>query len=151
MSELLDYIRRTQQPMDDLETIVRKWEDWGLLEQLSITQKPIAAMLYERMAQHIVGLDLQTMSSGEERTETVIFPIIYRIIKRNCNIDGVIPLYNEVVEFFNRNQTLILELEATSYNNIDAEAELTHTFCVDYIHRNLDPITPRKSIKPWVK
>ncbi len=112
MSELLDYIRRTQQPMDDLETIVRKWEDWGLLEQLSITQKPIAAMLYERMAQHIVGLDLQTMSSGEERTETVIFPIIYRIIKRNCNIDGVIPLYNEVVEFFNRNQTLILELDS---------------------------------------
>ncbi len=98
-----------------------------------------------------VGLDLQIKSNGEKRTETVIFPIIYRIVKRNCKIGDVVSLYNEVVQYFNINETSITEMEASSYNRIDAEAEYTALFCEQYIERCTDPITPIKFVKPWVK
>jgi hypothetical protein len=137
--------------MEDIEQLVKRWGDYGLLEELSLTQKPIAAMLYERMAQHIVGLDLTVMSSGEKRTETVIFPIIYRIVKRHCKIDSIVPLYNEVVQYFNRHETEILECEAVAYNRIDAEAEYTAQFCEAYIDRYRDPMAPSKNILRWKK
>ena len=137
--------------MEDIETLINKWGGWGLLEDLSITQKPIAAMLYERMASHIVGLDLDNMSGGERRTETVIFPIIYRIIKRHCKIDDVVSLYNEVVQYFNIHETEILECEAVAYNRIDAEAEYTAQFCEAYIDRYRDPMAPSKYILKWKK
>lgn len=137
--------------MEDLEQLVKRWGDYGLLEGLSLTQKPIAAMLYERMAHHIIGLDLTLPSSGEKRTETVIFPIIYRIIKRHCKIDDVVPLYNEVVQYFNIHETEILECEAAAYNRIDAEAEYTAQFCEAYIDRYRDPMAPSKNILRWKK
>jgi hypothetical protein len=145
MSQLLNYIRR-----NNLETIIDKWGSVGLLEQLSVTQKPIVAMLYERVAIHIIDLNL-TRTFGEKRTETTIFPIIYRIIKYNGRIDDVISLYNEVVQLLDENEILLSSFNRATYSRTDIEAELTAQFCDEYINRYRDPITPRKSIIPWTK
>ena len=131
--------------------LIEKWGDIGLLADLPEYRKPILALLYESMAMYIVNLDLGIKSYGEEKVETIIFPVMYRIIKGEGHIDNVVSLYNDVVNFLNINKHRIEELESRAYFTIDAEAEFTVMYVEEYLRRCIDPIKPRKFVKGWVK
>jgi hypothetical protein len=137
--------------MEDIDEIVNKWKETGLLEELPEYRKSTMALLCERMAKYIMGLDLGIKSYGEEMTETIIFPIVYRIIKNGRHIDDVVSLYNEVVHYMNINKERIKEAQATAYFNIDIEAEFTMMFVEEYLRRPQDPIKPLKHIRGWEK
>ena len=139
--------------MGEVERLIEKWGSLGLLEQLPEYRKPILALLYESMAMYIVNLDLGIKSYGEEKAETIIFPVMYRIINGDGHIDNVVSLYNDVVDFLNMNKHRIDEIQSQSYFSIDAEAEFTALYVEQYLERGIvrDPIKPRKNIKVWVK
>jgi hypothetical protein len=135
--------------MGEIERLIEKWGSLGLLEQLPEHRKAILAVRYETMAMHIINLDLGIKSYGEEQVESIVFPVMYRIINSDGHIDNVVSLYNDLVDFLNLNKHRIEELEAMSYFSIDAEAEFTALYVEQYLEKGItvDPIKPRKYMK----
>ena len=124
------------------DEIITRWQESGLLDGLTNEQKVILAPLYDSMAKHIISLNIINKDYGQRNIETVIFPIMYRVIKKGGTIQEITTLYQNVVDFFNENENI----EVESFYNVDVEVELCALFVENYLEKNIKPITPNKFI-----
>ena len=118
----------------DLEEIVEKWENIGLLSDLPNEWiKQNLALTYEKISTHLLDNDTSYV--------TLIFPIVYRICKTGLVITNIEHFLGEINNFFHSNQHL---LDGT-YDSFDIEVELCRMFAQDYSEwlidnpQNLEP------------
>ena len=125
--------------MFDIEEITNKWCELGFLEQLPENLKPIVALKYELVANHMLSndsyMDDTTLSNS-------IFPIIYRIYKQGKTIPNVETFIRQAHVFYLNNHEVIQDL--TAFSNVDMDVELCALFVEQY--------TSEKTIEPikWI-
>ena len=116
-----------------MRDLVIKWNTFGLLSELSAEKKLVLAPLYEEMASYIVDLKLIDKDFGQYTIETIIFPIMYRIIKSGDKINDIPHLYNDCVDFINNKKDEVIEFQKGYDFSIDIEAELTGMYVENYL------------------
>ena len=121
-----------------MRDLVIKWNTFGLLSELSAEKKLVLAPLYEEMASYIVDLKLIDKNFGQYTIETIIFPIMYRIIKSGGKINDIPHLYNDCVDFINNKKDEVIEFQKGYDFSIDIEAELTGMYVEKYLNQNKD-------------
>ena len=106
----------------DLEEIIRRWDNLGLLTGLPEEYKSNVAMTYEKVAQILIADEIDNFIT------VAIFPIIYRISKKGHTIKNPRELIIMLNEFIHDNREAIRD---NAYSNIDMEAEICYSF-VEY-------------------
>lgn len=114
----------------------------------------IMALKMEEMVEYIFSpqIDLPHQLTHHDDTikntvDTLVLPVIFRIMKTGTHIGDVSHFYNELITYFSRHQSMISEFQST----IDVEAELCVSFSEDYVYKNTDPVKPKKCLKSWMK
>lgn len=126
--------------MFDIDELIIKWGNIGLLQGLPERLYPIVVMKYEVASMYLVDLDLDmnnwTMSST--------LPLIYRVYNNGRSITNSKFFVNEVRSFFNNNIQLIQDLSV--HHNVDVEAEMCSLFIETY-YPPVKRVEPIKYIK----
>lgn len=118
--------------------LLSKWDNFGLLYDLSVKEKLALVPIYEGMASYIVDLNLIEKDFGQNTIEAIIFPVIYRIIKSGGKIDDIPHLYKDCVNFINDKKDEVIELQKGYDLHIDIEAELFGMYVENYLNKNKD-------------
>lgn len=92
------------------ESDIEKWEKWGLLERLEGEQKKECAICFEQMARYLL---CKPDSERDETFETVVFPIIRRVLTGEGRKDGAEGIGSFNGKFYPK------EIEDFYYNNIE--------------------------------
>lgn len=138
-----------------MEDLVQKWRNvFGWENYIGDLDEELLALKMEEAARYILDLPYQQLdtplkSTSESLVETCIFPIIFRVMKKEIRIGDIQSFYDELINFFNQNITTIHEFQG--HPHIDIEAELSAIFVEEYVERKRDPIIPRKFVKKWGK
>lgn len=115
---------------------VKKWSELGFLDGIECeNKKEILSSLYDDLVFKFVDCNLPPNFKGEE---TIIFPIIRRIIQRIDITKYNFALFNNLVREklfeFHKNNDFSQEVFA---NGIDAEALLVDMFVKDFIENDI--------------
>jgi len=126
--------------MFDIDSLMDKWSEIGLLQNLSEDVKRNLAIKYELVAMYLIEKD--------EYVDNVvltncIFPIMYRIYNNGKTIGDIPDFIDEVNNFIN-DETILANIENYNIehgNNIDIEAELCAIFTENYkTKKDIEPI-----------
>ena len=137
-----------------MEELVEKWRNVvGWEDYIGDLDEELLALKMEEAARYIMDLpynqsDNPIKSRSESFVETSIFPIIFRVMKKDIRIGNIESFYSDLILFFNQNRGIHSEYE--NHPHIDIEAELCALFVEEYVERKRDPIIPRKFVKQWV-
>ena len=126
--------------MFDIDELIIKWGNIGLLQGLPERLHPIVVMKYEVASMYLVDLDLDM----DNWTMSSTLPLIYRVYNNGRSITNSKFFVNEVRSFFNNNQQLIQDLSV--YRNVDVEAEMCALFIEQY-YPPVKKVEPIKYIK----
>jgi uncharacterized protein YqgQ len=121
--------------MFDIDELIIKWGNIGLLQGLPERLCPIIVMKYELATMYLVDLDLDMDNWAMSST----LPLIYKVYNNGRSIGDPKVFVNEVRNFFNNNRQSIEDLSA--WHTIDVEAEM----CTLFIETHYPPI---KGIEP---
>jgi hypothetical protein len=129
--------------MFDIDNLIERWEDVGLLDGLPERLKGIVSLKYELITKIIVENDHYI---DETHLLNCIFPIVYRIYNGGKVILNEEDFVSEVYHFFNTSTQLMREIEI-SYPQSDVEAEMTAIFVERYdVNKEIKNIEPIKWI-----
>jgi len=104
--------------------LLEKWENFGLLNQMPDEKKLKCALLFEEAIKSIESIETLIEKSIPFAHETIIFPLIYRVVKgvdTSTELD-FIEINQTLVDNFPRLESLKSE---TSFGLIDYEGEFT--------------------------
>jgi len=107
----------------DLEEIIRKWDNMGLLTGLPEGYKSNVAMTYEKVAQILITDEIDNFIT------VTIFPIIYRICKKGYTIKNPRDLIIMFKEFIHDNRE---DIRDNAFSSLDMEAEICAYFTEYY-------------------
>jgi hypothetical protein len=122
--------------------ITKKWDKTGLLDELNNKQKGECALVLDKIAQILVRQAEPLKKDTKEynihdRYCGVILPMARRIYssiypKKFPDIDWFM---KDCKEFLDKNKDLYNELKKSSYNALDAEAEMVSLYVEDCIKK----------------
>lgn len=124
--------------MFDIDELIIKWGNIGLLQGLPERLHPIVVMKYEVASMFLVDLDLDMDLDMDNWTMSSTLPLIYRVYNNGRSITNSKFFVNEVRSFFNTNRRLIDDLSV--YHDIDVEAEMCSLFIETYYPTLVEPI-----------
>lgn len=113
------------------KSVLRNWEESGLLEGLNDTLKKVVANKLEEAAQFL----LNTGDEKYHRVDTVTFPAVVRVLRTEVVDDFKIKEFISELAFdYNR---AAVEFNENSKN--DMEASFLAKWCKDFVKRNQNP------------
>ena len=129
------------------EEIIDKWEQTGLLINLTYDNKLEVSQLYESMANYVIKIYPSNWELGREifinnlyykkatieMAENIMFPIIYRIVNLGGNIYRVANLYEDLIEFVDS-----INFKKWDYRHLDTQSELIVSYVEMYRERILN-------------
>lgn len=110
----------------DSNKIVKKWENYGFLENAKYPEKTAFAL--EKIVNLFLNNDSIKKLNNYDHINTMIFSIVYRLINHRDMVFDTIELTNLIVVFNNEYNNIRQLLEYSRYSNIDIEAE----FCANF-------------------
>ena len=129
------------------EEIIDKWEQTGLLINLTYDNKLEVSQLYESMANYVIKIYPSNWELGREifinnlyykkatieMAENIMFPIIYRIVNLGGNIYRVANLYEDLIEFVDS-----INFKKWDYRHLDTQSQLIISYVEMYRERILN-------------
>tara|TARA_R110000803_G_scaffold114713_2_gene183143 strand:- start:1064 stop:1498 length:435 start_codon:yes stop_codon:yes gene_type:complete len=127
--------------------LIDKWEQTGLLINLTYDNKLKVSQLYESMANYAIKiypsnwkLDREILINNFyykkttiETVEGIMFPTIYRIVNSGGNIYRVANLYEDLIEFVDS-----INFKTWDYRHLDTHNELIVSYVEMYRERILN-------------
>jgi hypothetical protein len=144
LNRFIDTDKGGVKPLSDSNNkkdIISKWVLMGLLNNLEGKKKVICAIAYEIARRYILAEQGKVRSI--QLNETMIFPVIRRIINKNdIDSDNLIDVVKDIVEDFSLNLIMGIEklkIECNHVNYIDYEVEYASNYCDNYKIKQNEP------------
>jgi uncharacterized protein (UPF0305 family) len=116
------------------EDLVKKWEQSGLLDTVSIGMKNLYSMNLEKACRFL------KIRNGNDQVETLIFPIVFRITKLDKSVD-VIQTVENFIKFYKKTKLNVYNNYIDDYKNDENDEndlEIIEKFIINYIKNKLN-------------